>query len=106
MDWAVIVRFADLISGLCGLLGAVILAWPAFQAVRAKRHWENLQKARRAATDPQTADALRDIAPHVEAGQLGDARGALLVNACGFALLAAAFAFLLVAAVGRALGAG
>lgn len=80
-----------------------MLAWPAFSAVRAKRNWEQLQALRRSATDPQTSAALADMSHHVEAGQLGDSKGALLVNAWGFSLLAASFAFLLVAAISRAL---
>ena len=103
MHAADVVRFADLISALFGLAGAIVLAIPAVGAVRAKRNWERLNRLEaQVDADAETAKALEGVRRHVEGAQLGDSRGVLTVNAWGFCLLVLSFVFLLVAAIGRA----
>jgi hypothetical protein len=103
-----VIKYADLVSALFGLVASAVLAVPALSAVRFKRYWEN---ARDLATDPEhrpeTKAALKDIQDgHVVRAQLGDSRVARKINLWGFSLLAASFFFLLIAAVARVSGGG
>ena len=102
MVLADVIRFADLISSLAGLLGSIVLAVPAIEGVKAKRDWDGLGRIEvRNSSDPATKEAVEGIAWHVEGAQLGGARRASLINTWGFSLLAVSFFFLLVASIAR-----
>lgn len=101
--WEVLLREADLISALCGVVAAIVLSWPAWTGAGAKRDWEVLSEIEDLHDDdPVSAKAARSMRRRAEVEQLGDSKTARRVNRWGFSFLLLAFLFLVLAGVDRA----
>ena len=98
-----VLAYSDLISAVFGLLAAIVLGWPAVQAVAGKRRYQNVENLQRDnADDPATRAALANVQAHAVRYQLGDPMGALKTNLLGYGLLAVSFIFLGLASLERA----
>jgi hypothetical protein len=103
MSWlASVITYADLISGVFGILAATVLAYPAVNSVRAKRNWEGAQRLRRdQVMHKSNAERVRKITDRVSGVQLGGAAEMFACSIAGYVLLFLSFVFLIIAAADR-----
>lgn len=98
-----VLQFADLISGLLGLLAAILLGAPALFSLLNKKRWGQINRLKaRVANDPEGTEHLASLREHYLNRVLGPSRLETLINVIGYGLLVAAFGFLLAAGLDRA----
>lgn len=103
MTWMIL--YADLIGGILGIAGSVVLATPLVSEIGERRQWEAfldfLQRYSAQRPDhvktPEEFAAEREIRDHFLTSRLGGYRRYRRTTMTGLALLLAAFAFMTLA---------
>lgn len=98
--------YADIIGGLLGIIGSVILAQPLVTEIADRKHWDQLSDfmRRQNAAGPKTdeeRDAEQTIRDHLLNSRLGRSQRHRKVTLLGLAILFAAFVFMTLAALER-----
>jgi hypothetical protein len=107
-----LVVYSDLIGGVLGILGSVVLAIPFVSEATDRREWQLLIKFKREvlnashAPSPEEAEAHRQIRERIVDYRLGQYERFRMVTVWGFALLFGAFIFMTVASIERGLQSG
>ena len=100
-----LVQFADLISGLFGLLGAILLGGPAIFSLFNKKRWQQINRLKAlVASDPEAAANLAKLREHYLNRVLSPTRTEVRLNVIGYLCLFIAFGFLVVASLHRVAG--
>jgi hypothetical protein len=97
--------YCDLIGGIFGIVGSIVLGYPLITEITDRRQWDLLRqyKARQAGTlSDQELEAYRDLRDRLIDNRLGQHDRYRRFTICGFLLLLAAFAFTTVASYERA----
>jgi len=106
-----VATFADLLSAVFGILGAVILAAPLFGEITDRRHWQRLVQFTSRAThnehavpkSPTEIEAERKLRDQLIDERMGEYHTYRFSAFFGSACLLIAFIFLGIAAIDRAL---
>lgn len=98
--------YADIIGGILGIIGSVILAQPLVTEIADRKHWDQLSDfmRRQNAAGPKTdeeRDAEQTIRDHLLNSRLGRSQRHRKVTLLGLAILFAAFVFMTLAALER-----
>jgi hypothetical protein len=101
-----LLAYADIIGGIMGIIGSVILALPLVTEIADRKHWDQLSDfiRRHKATGPKTAEerhAEQSIRDHLLNSRLGRSQRHRKVTLFGLAILLVAFVFMTLAAVER-----
>ena len=104
LDW--LLAYADIVGGILGIVGSVILAQPLVAEISDRRHWDQLSDfiRRHNAVGPKTdAERIAEqrIRDHLLNGRLGRSARHRKVTLIGLVVLLAAFVFMTLAAVER-----
>ena len=101
-----LLAYADIIGGILGIIGSVILAQPLVTEIADRNHWDQLSDfiRRHRASGPKTDEerlAEQSIRDHLLNSRLGRSLRHRKVTLLGLAILLAAFLFMTLAAVER-----
>ena len=101
-----LLAYADIIGGILGILGSLILAQPLVSEIADRKHWEQLSDfiRRHKASGPKTAEerlAEQGIRDHLLNSRLGRSQRHRKVTLLGLAILFASFLFMTLAAIER-----
>ena len=103
---ALILTYADIIGGVLGIVGSIILAYPLFSEIADRQHWDRLSDfiRRHNAAGPKTAEereAERSVRDHLLNSRLGRSQRHRVVTLSGLFVLLGAFVFMTLAAFER-----
>jgi hypothetical protein len=106
-----VLTYADIIGGILGIIGSIILAQPLVTEIADRKHWEQLSDfiRRHNAAGPKTDEERRaeqSIRDHLLNSRLGRSQRHRKATLLGLALLLAAFVFMTLAGVDRRREAG
>jgi hypothetical protein len=98
--------YADIIGGILGIIGSVILSLPLVSEIADRKHWDQLSDfiRRHNASGPKTDEerlAEQGIRDHLLNSRLGRSQRHRKVTLFGLAVLLVAFIFMTLAAVER-----
>jgi hypothetical protein len=98
--------YADIIGGLLGIAGSVILAYPLVSEITDRRHWDQLSEfARRhkvaAPVSPEEREAERHVRDHLLNDRLGRSQRNQKVTLWGLIMLVLGFLLMTIAAYER-----
>jgi hypothetical protein len=104
--FAWLLAYADIIGGILGIIGSVILALPLVTEISDRRHWDQLSDfiRRHNAAGPKTEAeraAEQSIRDHLLNSRLGRSQRHRKVTLFGLAVLLAAFVLMTLAALER-----
>lgn len=100
MPW--LIENLEVLAGVLGVAGSIILAWPLLGDAVDRRHWETLRQIRRDAKTSVTDEEkrqLREVRDQFLDDRLGDYERHRQYTAWGMLVLGAAFALLLFHAI-------
>jgi hypothetical protein len=105
LNWLLV--YSDLIAGILGVAGSVVLGWPFISETADRRHWERLaafKRRRSSGSDPlgpAELEAYKNLRDQLIDDRLGQHQRYRRVTITGFGLLFLAFLFVTAASFER-----